>query len=175
MNIILQTSRLYLREIEITDVHGMFELDSDPLVQRYVGNKTISSIGEAMRNIEFIRTQYLENGIGRWAVIEQDTHAFVGWAGFKLITVQTNKQNNYFDLGYRLIRKHWGKGYATELAKGCVNYGFQTLMLKEIFAIADEENIASRRVLEKAGLKSTETFLYEGVPHLWFKISNPKT
>ncbi len=81
MKIFAETDRLILRELLPTDVAGMFEMDSDPEVHRYLGNKPYSAIEESQANIEFIRRQYIENGIGRWATIEKETNNFVGWAG----------------------------------------------------------------------------------------------
>jgi [ribosomal protein S5]-alanine N-acetyltransferase len=171
MQIFVETERLQLRELLPSDDIGMFELDSNPEVQRYLGNKPIKSIEEARKSIEFIRQQYLENGIGRWAVIEKETNCFVGWAGLKYVREITNNHINYHDLGYRFITSYWGKGYATEAAKASVAFGFEQLKLKEIYAMADVNNDASRKVLEKVGLMLIETFGLDSIPHNWFRIS----
>jgi len=118
-----------------------------------------------------IRQQYIHNGIGRWAVIEKDTNHFVGWAGLKLVKEPTNGHVNYYDLGYRFIKKYWGKGYATECAKASLDYGFAQLKADEIFAMTDAGNDASRRVLEKAGFTQDGTLYDDGILHNWFKIS----
>ena len=88
----------------------------------------------------------------------------------KYVKELTNKHINYYDLGYRLNQKYWGKGYATESAIACVDYGFNQLKLQEIYAMAHFENKASRHVIEKSGLKYIETFEENLVPHDWFKI-----
>lgn len=170
LKIKLETARLILRELTIDDVEGMFSLDSDDLVHTYLGANSIKSKAESLAQINFIRDQYIKNGIGRWAVIDKKTNEFLGWAGFKLITEETNRHINYYDLGYRFIRQHWGKGYATEVAKALLNYGFDVLKLKTIYAIADIENLASIKVLEKVGLKKIEIFDYNGKAHFWFKL-----
>ncbi len=59
----------------------------------------------------FIRNQYLENGIGRWAIISKENNEFIRWTGFKWITEQTNGHKNYYDLEYRLLQENWGKRY----------------------------------------------------------------
>jgi RimJ/RimL family protein N-acetyltransferase len=171
MQIFVETERLLLRQLLPSDDIGMFELDSDSEVQRYLGNKPIKRVEEARKSIEYIRQQYLENGIGRWAVIEKETSCFVGWAGLKFVREATNNHINYHDLGYRLIKRYWGKGYATESAKASLEYGFEQLKLKEIYGMADVGNVASRKVLEKVGLSFIERFDLNGVPHDWFKIS----
>ncbi|MBC7451035.1 MAG: GNAT family N-acetyltransferase, partial [Cytophagales bacterium] len=121
--------------------------------------------------IDFIRQQYIENGTGRWAVIEKETNTFIGWAGLKLIKEETNHHNGYYDVGYRFIKKYWGKGYATEAADACITYGFTIMNLNEIYAIADAENTASHHVLQKIGMRFIETFHYQRTKHDWYKIT----
>lgn len=170
MEIFAATNRLILRELIPADAPGMFELDADKDVHLYL-DKPISSIEEARESIRFIRQQYRENGIGRWAVIEKESNRFIGWAGLKLVKEVTNHQVNYYDLGYRFIKKYWGKGYATEAAIASLDYGFNTLKAGNIFAMTDVNNLASVRVLEKAGLKFVTTFEDNGEPANWFQIS----
>jgi RimJ/RimL family protein N-acetyltransferase len=82
-----------------------------------------------------------------------------------------NNYTNYYDLGYRLIKRYWGKGYATEAAIASLNYGFKVLDQQEIYAMTDSANKASQQVLQKAGLKRINKFEYEGTAHYWFAIS----
>ncbi|WP_293789385.1 GNAT family N-acetyltransferase [uncultured Pedobacter sp.] len=170
MKVFAETDRLILRELIPEDAEGMFEMDSDPEVQRYLGNKPVKSITQSLANIEFIRKQYIDNGIGRWAVIEKATGDFVGWSGLKLITETTNNHINYYDLGYRFSKRFWGKGYATETAKAARDYGFNELNLNEIIGIADINNLGSIHVLEKVGLKRISIFDHGGAKHYWMKI-----
>lgn len=170
MGIFAETDRLILREILPEDEESLFLLDSDPEVHLFLGNNPIKKIEEARNVIEFIRQQYVDNGIGRWAVIEKETAEFIGWSGLKLITEITNNHVNYYDLGYRLIKKYWGKGYATETAYASLCYAFTQLDVKEVFAIADVRNLSSKKVLEKVGLNIIGTFDYQGLKHFWFKI-----
>lgn len=171
MKIIIDTPRLVLRELVPEDDTGIFELDSDPEVHTFLGKNPITHIQQAKDVIQFIRNQYIENGTGRLAVIEKQTGAFIGWSGLKLMREETNGHINHYDLGYRFIRKHWGKGYATETAKALVEHGFNTMGLYRINAMADAGNKASRHVLEKVGLSVKGQFMYEGQLHDWFEIS----
>lgn len=171
MEFLIETERLILRQIQPADESGMFALDADPEVHQYLGNKPVKSLSETRQMIAFIRKQYEENGIGRWAVIEKETNDFIGWAGLKLVTETINNHTNYYDLGYRLRSAYWGKGYATEAAKASLDYGFNTLKLQEVFALVDTRNLASKNVLEKVGLKHIENFDLEGRPHFWLKVS----
>ncbi len=170
MKIFAETERLLLREVIPADVDGFFELDSDPEVHKYLGNKPISEKEQALLTIELVRSQYVENGIGRWAVMDKETNAFAGWAGLKLVKERTNNHLNYYDVGYRLLRKFWGRGIASECAKIALNYGFDMLYLNEIYGAAHFENRASNRILKKSGLNFVETFDYFGVEHNWYKI-----
>ncbi|HEY8957289.1 GNAT family N-acetyltransferase [Chitinophaga sp.] len=79
MEIFASTPRLILRELIPADAAGMFELDSDKAVHLYLGNKPVSTIEESREAIQFIRQQYLENGIGRWAGVEKGNLAIVAW------------------------------------------------------------------------------------------------
>lgn len=171
MRIFVETERLILREILPTDAEGLFQLDSDPEVHRYLGNKPVENKEQITAVINFIRQQYIDNGIGRWAIIEKASNNFIGWTGLKLITELTNSHINYYDLGYRLIQKYWGQGFATESAKASLNYGFKELKLNEIYAMADCENMKSNNALTKIGLRFIETFDFDGISHNWYKIN----
>jgi len=170
MKIFAETERLLFREILPTDIDGMFELDCDPEVHKYLGNKPVSSKEQAMDMINFIRQQYIDYGIGRWAVIEKKTNDFMGWSGLKYIVTEINGHKNYYDLGYRLIRKYWGKGIATESALASLEYAFDKLELNEVYGMAESENIASNKILRKVGLRFIEDFDYNGMRHNWYKI-----
>jgi len=169
MKIFIETERLILRELVPSDDAGLFELDSDPDVHKYLGSTPFETIEQSRQIIAFVRQQYLDNGIGRWAVIEKSSNNFIGWTGLKLITTPMNNQVNFYDLGYRLIRKYWGQGYATESAKASLHYAFNKMNLEAVYAMADVNNIASINVLKKTGLQLTETITFEGRPTHWFK------
>jgi ribosomal-protein-alanine N-acetyltransferase len=168
----IETRRLLLRELFPSDDLGIFELDSNPEVHLHLGNNPITDIEQSREIISNIRQQYIDNGIGRWAVILKETNQFIGWAGLKLER-NVNGHDQFYDLGYRFIPKYWGKGYASEAASAFVKYGFQKLKLETICAYTSSDNIGSRKVLEKTGLQYVNTFEYEGGEELWFEIKNP--
>lgn len=170
MKIFAETERFFLREILPTDVDGLFELDSDPEVHRFLGNKPVSDKEQIVAVINFIRQQYIDNGVGRWAIVDKKTNDFIGWTGLKFVTELTNYRRNYYDLGYRLIKRYWGQGIATETAFASLDYGFNTLKLEEIFAAAHVENKASNAVLKKVGFQYIERFTYDNDPHNWYRI-----
>jgi ribosomal-protein-alanine N-acetyltransferase len=168
----VETERLNLREFISSDEAGLFELDSDPEVLKYLNQKPFTSINQSRELISYLRQQYAENGIGRWAVIEKQTNEFIGWSGLKLIRETINNHTNYYDIGYRLIKRFWGKGYATESAKAAIRYGFETLAADTIYGMCHINNSASKNALEKVGLEYVETFDLNRIPHHWFKTNN---
>lgn len=170
MKTFAETERLILREILPTDVDGLFELDADPEVHRYLGNKPVTDKNQIVDVIKFIRQQYIDNGIGRWAIIDKKTNEFIGWTGLKFVTEITNNHKNYYDLGYRLIKKYWGQGIATETAFASLEFAFDKLNADEVYAMADCENDGSNKILKKVGLNFIETFDLDGIKHNWYKI-----
>ena len=168
MDFIIETERLYLRELVASDDVGMFELDSDPEVHRFIENKPIQHIEESQEAIRYIQKQYAENGIGRWAVLLKDSNTFIGWAGIK-VEHNVNGKESFYDLGYRFIPKYWGKGYSTEASKALVDYGFNTLKLPTICAYAFTKHTASRNVLKKVGLKEITSFFADGDDNVWYE------
>ena len=169
MKIHIETERLIIRDLEAFDAKGILELDSDPKVHEFLGKNPIKTIKEAEVVIKGIRQHYVENGIGRWAIVDKKTNDFIGWAGLKY--EQKLRENfNYYDLGYRLRSKYWGKGIATEAAIECIKYGFDTLNLVEICAAVNINNLASDKILRKIGLRFIETFEYDGITCNWYKF-----
>ena len=169
----IETERLILRNLLPSDVDGMFELDSDPEVHKYLGNKPLKNISQSEKVIKLIIKQYEDYGIGRWAVINKQTNEFMGWSGLKFNTNTLNDHTNFYDIGYRIIKRFWGKGYATESAFAGLDYGFNTLKLKTIYGITELNNQASHQVLLKIGLKHIENF-YDKTSNLnlrWYNIS----
>ena len=170
MKIHIETARLIIRDIEKYDAEGIFELDSDPDVHEYLGKKPIKTMQEAEQMVNYIRNQYLENGIGRWAIIDKKTEDFIGWTGLKYEKA-LRKDFDYYDLGFRIRKKYWGNGIASETAAESLKYGFEKLNLKEISAAADVDHLVSNKILKKIGLKFIETFDFEGTSHNWYNIS----
>ena len=150
-SIIISTERLYLREFTIDDTQLLIDLNSDPEVTRYTGDGEVKDIEESKRIlIDIILPQY-PNKIGRWAVHIKSTNEFIGWCGLKFLV-----ESNEIDIGYRFFKKHWSKGYATESAKAVLDYGVNTLKLKNIIALAAKKNTASINVLKKLGMTYLE-------------------
>ncbi len=172
MKVITETERLIIREILPTDIDEMFELHSDPEVHIFLGNKTITSKEQIIEIIDIVRQQYIDFGVGRWAMINKKTDEFIGWTGLEFVTKEINNHKNYYDLGYRLIKRFWGQGFATESAFASLDYAFDKLNAKKVYAIADCKNEVSNKILKKVGLRFIEAFDNEGIKHNWYKIEN---
>lgn len=173
MKIYLETERLILREMLPSDAEGMFELDSNKTVHRYLGTKPVKTIEDSQKTIDYVRNQYKNRGIGRWAAIEKSTGDFIGWSGLKFYFEESfNNHTNFYDLGYRFIPRYWGKGYATESAKAVLDYAFKVLNIETVVGMADVENVASNIVLKKIGLKYIEDFSYNDQTVAWYELKN---
>ncbi|MBK8955232.1 MAG: GNAT family N-acetyltransferase [Saprospiraceae bacterium] len=170
MELHLETARFILRDIRPEDLEGFYELDSDPEVHRYLGNCPVTDKEQLSKVIESIRKQYLDHGIGRWAVIEKTSGKFIGWCGLKWVTDTLNGHQNYHDLGYRIVRSSWGKGVATECASATLEYGFHEMGLKKIYAAVHLENLASQKVLENTGFRKMNAFECDSEPHWWYQL-----
>jgi ribosomal-protein-alanine N-acetyltransferase len=170
LKLITESERFILRELLPTDCDGMFELDSDPEVHRYLGNKPTTDKAQIIEVINNVRKQYSDHGIGRWAIIDKTTNEFIGWTGLKFVTEMTNNHQNYYDIGYRIRRKFWGQGIASETAAFCLDYAFNVLEVNEVYASASIENGGSNKILQKIGMNFIETFFYEDIECNWYKI-----
>lgn len=166
----IETERFILRPFKEEDAAGLFELDSDPEVHRYLGNQPITTLQQAQDVISFIRQQYKDNGIGRWAVINKATGEFTGWSGLKWNTAPCNGYDTFYDVGYRLIRRFWGQGIATETGKAALHYAFTRLKADAVYARAHVNNLASNAVLKKLGLRFVNELVEDELPINWYEL-----
>jgi RimJ/RimL family protein N-acetyltransferase len=152
VHVYLQTERLFLRRFTVDDVDEIVALDSDPEVMRYISGGKPTPRSE-------IETDYLPSwlsyyerfaGFGFWAAVEKASGEFIGWFHFRS---PPDHAVDDVELGYRLRRSAWGKGYATEASRALIDKGFRELGVQRVFASTMAVNKASRRVMEKAGLK----------------------
>jgi ribosomal-protein-alanine N-acetyltransferase len=176
MNLILETDRLLLRPLEFTDAAAMFAMDNNPNVHIYLWQNPTQTVEETVKTIEYIKGQYERNNIGRFATILKETGEFIGWTGIKYIDDHVENGNtNFFDYGYRLDEKFWGKGYATEASVAWLDYGFNTMRIEIMNAYAHKANGASNHILGKIGMNLIEDYPdKDGIIWNWWKMENPK-
>lgn len=147
--LIAQTPRLTLRRFRLEDADALFALNGDPEVTRYVGDPPFESVEAAQVFVtDYLRDVALPNDdLSRWAVVEHQTNEVLGFCGLR------RQPDGEVDLGYRLLRRAWGRGYATEAARVTLDVGFGRFALPAISAHADVENLGSLRVMEKLGMR----------------------
>jgi RimJ/RimL family protein N-acetyltransferase len=160
MRVFLETERLLLRRFTESDVANLHDLDGDPEVMRFVnGGKPVSRDVIREETLpRFLRAYERFEGFGVWAAIERSTGEFVGL--FELYP-RKDAGPNEVELGYRLRRSAWGKGYATEGSRALIRKGFTELGVQRVVAETMAVNAGSRRVMEKAGLTYVRTFHQE--------------
>lgn len=144
---ILETDRLILSLQTYADTENLVNLNSDPDVVRYTGDVTLANALEARKLLEEkVFPQWQTHKMGRFSVTLKDG-TYLGWCGLKY-----HPETDEVDLGYRFMKKYWGKGYATESSRSCLDYGFKTLGLKRIIAKAMPDNKDSIKVMIKLGM-----------------------
>lgn len=153
MKTLLETQRLRLRQFTPADAAHLYHLDNDPEVMRYIngGTPTPRSVIENEILPGFCR---YDRHFGVWAAEARETGELLGWFSLR----PTPDSQTEAALGYRLNRAAWGNGYATEGVQALIDLGFSTWGLQRIVATTYEENRASRRVMEKAGMRLVRCF-----------------
>lgn len=169
MNIIIETERLILRTFTPEDALLIYQLNEDPEITRYTGDpvRDLEHATEVLEKV--ILPQYTLYNHGRWAVHAKPGLEFLGWCGLK-----TRPERDFeIDLGYRFLKSAWGKGYATEAAYACLQYGFEKLGHQRIVGRAMPENLASLRVLEKIGMHYIGEEIVDDHPAITYEALNP--
>ena len=175
INVHLESDRLLIRPFQLGDEEAMYELNSNPQVQKYTGDTMIHSVEEAKNLlINIVFQDYKKYGYGRLAVIYKPNNKLIGFTGIKYLP-ETGGES---DLGYRFLPEYWGKGIATESSKMSLKYGFEVLNLEKIIGFTEIENIASTTVLKKMGFRITKIDYYPGEeneagknPINWFELT----
>lgn len=168
MDVVIETERLLLRRFTTDDAGLIYQLNRDPEVTRYTLDP-VRDEAHAREVLEkVILPQYAMYNHGRWAVHSRADLSFLGWCGLKF-----RAERNEIDLGYRYNRESWGRGYATEAAYACLEYGFKKLMIRRILGRALPGNSASIRVLEKCGMKYLGEETIDGLLHKTYEALSP--
>lgn len=152
----IETERTIMQRLSKEDAIDFFNLNLDKEVLKYTGDQPFENI---QASIDFLTNydQFEKYGVGRLAVIDKTTLKFIGWCGLKY-----SPEKNEYDIGFRFFKNFWKKGFATETAKKCLEYGFDELKIDRIIGRAMKENVGSIKVLEKIGMKFKENFDFEG-------------
>lgn len=163
----IETERLILKPSSINDIEKYLEMDMDPEVTQYIpgvwdGSET---------HISFLKESILwpyDEGLGYWSIFPKNNPSlFLGW----IILAPYDTDEADIEIGWRLNRFAWGKGYATEAARAIVTYAFKTVGLEYVYAYIDLENKRSIRVANKLGFSLLSNFIYDGVPCDAYRIT----
>ena len=168
MNIFLETPRLILRQFTEDDLDNLVALDSDPDVMRFINGGVASSREAIMSKFLPDVLSYYEdyNNLGFWAIAEKSSEEFVGWvvlrpeSRFRIAKLLDVAEPDAIELGYRLRKVSWGKGYATEVSRALIDKALTTEKISKIIAWALPQNKASIRVMEKLGMKLQQEYIF---------------
>ena len=148
MKCVIETTRLYLRELlddDLDDLHAIF---SDPKSMKHC--PSLFSIQESQNWIQWNIKSYAEYGFGFWGVVLKDNKKLIGDCGITMQDINGVKEP---EIGYHINKNHVNKGYATEAAQACRNYAFEVLRLQKIYSYMKNKNHASIKVALKNGMK----------------------
>ncbi len=158
MSIFIETKRLIIKIPQPSDIENLYALQSDADVMQYIG-QGIRSREEVLSGSEKAMSHQQKHGFSLGCVYEKESGLFVGRAG--LIYLAYDDTQPDIEVAYALTKTAWGKGYATELAKAIIQWGFKHLPVKRLVAVINPQNDRSRHVLEKANMS------YVGIAHYW--------
>ncbi len=167
----IETERLYLREMEQSDYESLCRIMQDEkTMHAYEGAFSDEEVqGWLNRQIK----RYNEHGFGLWAVILKETDEMIGQCG---LTMQHWKEDEVLEIGYLFERKHWHKGYAAEAAKACKAYAFETLNTPEVYSIIRDTNTASQNVAVRNGMtikdRGIKHFRGIDMPHYLYSVES---
>ncbi|WP_419832283.1 GNAT family N-acetyltransferase [Endozoicomonas atrinae] len=163
---ILETSRLRIREISESDLDNLCEMLADEKVMEFSVNGPMSK-PQTLDFINWCQSSYNDHGIGPWALVSKIDGAFIGFAGLSKEFIDGVEE---IHIGYRLARKYWNKGFATEAVSSIVDYGLSRNDQNRIYAIIEPEHCSSIRVIEKAGFNiSKQTKFHEKLTNIYVK------
>jgi RimJ/RimL family protein N-acetyltransferase len=164
-SIFLETERLQLRPLALHHIDDLVALDSDPEVMHFLTDG-VATPREVYEERVPLLMSYMETnpGLGLWPTYLKQTGEFMGWYILKHLP-----DNSEVEVGFRIRKPFWGKGFSTEAGTALLQHGFGTLGLKTIAAIVRPDNFASQAVILKLGLKPKGTGTFHGIHCLYFE------
>ncbi|MFI5153016.1 MAG: GNAT family N-acetyltransferase [Chitinophagales bacterium] len=173
----ISTDRLILRRWKNEDLIPFASICAEPEVMQFMPKPLGKKESEAM--IKRIEDHFEKQGFGLFALEKKDSKKFIGYTGFMIPGFE-----HFFtpcvEIGWRLDKSEWNKGYATEAAKACLQYGFNILGFDKIYSFTSTINFPSIRVMEKIGMEYESNFYHPALPaghslseHVLYRINNP--
>jgi ribosomal-protein-alanine N-acetyltransferase len=161
----LETARLRLRPFREGDLEDLYRLYGDAEVMRYISDGRPRTREETVAALARMMGHWPQFGFGMWALFDRTDGRFIGRCG-----LQPLREGSEIELGYTLFKEFWGRGIATETARLALRHGFETSGLERIIAIAHPANGASRRVMEKVGLRYERTGPFKDQEVVWYAL-----
>ena len=160
---VLETERLIMRPWRAEDLEPFAAMNADPEVMQHFPKRLTRA--ETMAAVQRIRTSFEELGFGLWALEVRDGPGFVGFTGLSTPHFEA-PFTPCVEIGWRLARPYWRRGYASEAAQAALRFGFTSVRLKEIVSFTTPSNRRSRQVMERLGMvrDTSEDFLHPGLP-----------
>lgn len=159
MTILIETPRLKMREFTLDDLDAVYAFSINEDVTKYTGDlgmvKTKQDAKDVIINVW--QAEYKKYGYARYALLCKETDKVIGFCGIKYLPEEQRP-----DIGYRMLPKYWGKGLGFEAVKATMDYAANVLRLDNVIAEAVDENIASNKILLKAGFNHVDTYECEG-------------
>ncbi len=162
----IETSRLRLRQFAPDDLDELYRIYSHPNLIKYVATEKPLCLEDTKAAINCQVEHWRKYRFGVWAVIHKKHQKLIGHCGLKFL-----ENTPLVQLGYLLLPSYWGRGLGTEAASAVLRYGFEVTKLEKIVAIALPENLASRRVMEKVGMKYEKEAYYYNHNVVFYSIS----
>jgi RimJ/RimL family protein N-acetyltransferase len=155
----LQSERVLLREWRESDVAPWIALNLDAENLKYFPR--VYSVEESLASYMRIRDLLNENSFGLWAAEEKSSGEFMGFVGLMHHNIPDISFMPCYEIGWRLDKKYWGKGYATEAAKVVLAFGLEQLELEKIYSFTAKGNLPSIKVMKKIGLQERPELAFE--------------
>lgn len=170
----LETERLKLRAWQESDLQPFAELNADKDVMHYF--PSVLTREQSDNLADKFQQLILDHGWGFWAVELKATGQFIGFTG-----LNTQPEQFIFspcvEIGWRFAKQYWHQGYATEAAKACLKFAFETLQLKEVVSFTAVHNTASEHVMQRLGMQAMFEFNHPALTqesplsrHILYKI-----
>ena len=159
-----------LRAERVTAAHwlDLRRMDEDERFMALLGG--VRDTAGTVAYLEMNVKHWADHGFGMWMLRDAASSAIVGRAILRHLDVEGADE---VEVGYGFLPEYWGRGLATEIAQACVRIGFEQLGLSSLVAITTPMNLASQRVMTKAGLAYERNIIHAGVPHVLFRIRRP--
>ncbi len=167
---ILESKRLILRHLELSDLEALFALYQDPEMTQYIPDAS-TTLAETKREIEWFANGHPKHReLGLWATIHKETGQFIGRCGLLPWEIDGNRE---VEIAFMIDKKFWGQGLGTEIAQALLEYGRNKLGLSRMVCLIEDGNIASIRVAEKIGMAFEKEGRDEIGPFLLYTINLP--